>query len=222
MTAQADHFYLPRAEQAKLDAILAAVPGLVDDLAVTLTRQDRFVTGPRIGRRKNESAMPFNPAASDAADALHTELVGWVRLVCEQRAMAYEGGAGTAALSAWLRRWMIALAMTEGAEEALPRIDGVVRECRRITDRPIEPPQPEPNAIQLAHIRGMLLNARGCAAAAREAGVVLTQRRVKHLAEVHAVTAVWTTVDGVRLFRLGDVLDAHLSLLEREHAAEIA
>ncbi|MFC9769459.1 hypothetical protein [Rhodococcus jostii] len=56
------------------------MPELVEELAVTITRRDRIGTPGSAGRKQaREQPLPFNVAAAEAADDLHTTLVAWVR-----------------------------------------------------------------------------------------------------------------------------------------------
>lgn len=90
---EVDGFYLSRREQRELVDILAGVPSLVEDLAVTLTGQARISRGdmgkPR--RRKRDSSLPLHLGAAEASAALHNCLSTWARAVCEQRALDYDG-----------------------------------------------------------------------------------------------------------------------------------
>lgn len=129
-------FYLPREQQAQLAELLDQVPFLVEQLAITICRQDRLGAGPRISRGKSAQPLPYNANASEAADALHDELTQWVRAVCEQRNLTYDSRNDTISLARWLRRWHIALALTEGSDTALHDIEAVILDARRAIDRP--------------------------------------------------------------------------------------
>ena len=122
--SETDGFYLDRRGQRELVSILVGIPALVEDLSVTLTRQGRISRGdmgkPR--RRKRDGTLPLHLGAAEASAELHNCLSTWARAVCEQRALDYDGNDDIIGLARWLRRWVIALAMTEGAEESLPDI----------------------------------------------------------------------------------------------------
>ena len=205
-------FYLPRDQQAQLVELLDQIPFLVEQLAITICRQDRLGGGPRISRGKTAQPLPYNTNASDAADALHDELAGWVRRVCEQRQLDYhEGRDNTISLARWLRRWTIALALTEGAETALHDIETVILDARNAIDRP---PQHRPHIDPelLAEADRQLLNARGIEHLARELDTRyrnLNRRRVHALHEAGRITPA-ANIEGMHLFRVGDVLVAHL------------
>lgn len=205
-------FYLPREQQAELVELLDQVPFLVEQLAITITRQDRLGAGPRISRGKTTQPLPYNANASEAADNLHWELTGWVRRVCEQRNLTYDSRNNTISLARWLRRWIIALALTEGAEAALIDIEAAVSEARHAIDRP-PPHRPHINPELLAEADRQLLNARGIEHLARELDTRyrnLNRRRVHALHEAGRITPA-ANIEGTHLYRIGDVLVAHLS-----------
>lgn len=205
-------FYLPREQQAELVELLDQVPFLVEQLAITICRQDRLGAGPRISRGKSAQPLPFNVDASAAADALHDELTKWVRAVCEQRNLTYDSRNDTISLARWLRRWHIALALTEGSDTALHDIEAVILDARRAIDRP-SPQRPHINPQLLAEADRQLLNARGIEHLARELDTRyrnLNRRRVHALHEAGRITPA-ANIEGMHLFRVGDVLVAHLS-----------
>lgn len=133
-----DDFFLDRPSQAALVELLDQIPGLVEDLAIAITRQDRMASGIKIAKGSDEQPLPFNEDASESARALHDELARWVRLTCEQRRMTYAHTDDTINLARWLQRWIIALAMTEGADQALHDIRYTIRSARASCDRPRE------------------------------------------------------------------------------------
>src|SRR3954469_11779790 len=65
----------------QLERDLGDIPGLVDQLDVTLSRQASGGAG-----GGSERPLPFDPRASEALDGLRTTLVGWTRVLLE----AYE------------------------------------------------------------------------------------------------------------------------------------
>lgn len=147
-TTGADHFYLDRQGQKELINILRSVTALMAGLDAAICCQERFSEGgPRTGKVERSYPLPFNPAASAAATALHQELASWVQFVCEPRGIWYwpEGcthSAGfvgplrehekrapshfsppsTLELADWLDRNVAALALTPGGEESLHAI----------------------------------------------------------------------------------------------------
>lgn len=240
-----NHFFIPRHELTKLKEILSEIPSLAADLPDTITKQARLGEVGRgcRHRRPSEQPLPFHVDAAQVAADLHNALTGWVRLVCEQRAMEYmpigylradfvgplQPGvkrvgrghvASTAEMARWLERHMVALAMTEGSETALDELGHLADTAHRL----ICPPQ---QAIVIdkakeAMARAQLLNANGIATLAKELGEEyrhLTRRRVHVLKEaglIHPLPGPWMSL----MFRVGDVLDAHLALPIRERHAK--
>lgn len=213
-------FYLPRDQQAQLAELLDQIPFLVEQLAITITRQDRLGAGPRISRCKTEQPLPFNIDASEVADRLHWELAQWVRAVCEQRQLDYDSRDDTISLARWLRRWTIALALAEGSDTALTDIETVILDARRAIDRP-PPHRPHINPELLAEADRQLLNARGIEHLARELDTRyrnLNRRRVHALHEAGRITPA-ANIEGTHLYRIGDVLEAHLTHPIRQKTA---
>lgn len=136
------HFLLTRDQIHELEKILDTIPGIVDDLAITLTRQDR-VSVERSGKqgKARSTPLPFHVGASQSLDALTNVLGTWIRHVHEERGLALtlSHETGPAALSVWLRRNINALAATEGADEALADIRDARDEARRCVDIPSGP-----------------------------------------------------------------------------------
>lgn len=205
-------FFLARDLQRKLTEQLGTIPDLVEDLSITITRQAR-VQRPGLGkprRQKPESQVPFHIGASGASAELHNCLAGWVRLVCEQRAIIYEGHGDIVTLARWLRRNMVALALTEGSEESCDDICHHIAQCRRMIDLPPE----DDVVIDRARVNDanrMSLTAGQVEKIAGKLGSIakgLNKRRVETLVRNKMLSPC--SVDGeVQFYRLGDVLDAH-------------
>lgn len=219
-----NHMFIPRHELKKLRELLREIPSLALELGISVTKQARLgeVGRSRKARRPSAPPLPYHLAAADVAEELHNVLVGWVRLTCEQRAMAYTGSVSTPGLAKWLERNVVALAMTEGAETALGEIQDVMRAAEWI----VCPPAPAVvvNDAQLAKARKLRLNASGVATLARELGEEyrhLSKRRVHFLHETKRIEPIpgpWRK-DWV-LFLVGDVMDAHLLVPIRTRHAE--
>ncbi|MFC9768808.1 hypothetical protein [Rhodococcus jostii] len=199
-----DHLFLSRAEIKKLVALLREMPELVEELAVTITRQDRIGTPGSAGKKRGEEQpLPFNVTAAEAADDLHTTLVAWVRHVCESRGVDYDGRDGTLGVARWLDRNVIALAMTEGSGEALDEIQYAMRRARWATDRPRaeDATISDPDRVD---------EARATAVSAAQAERMM--ERLGHPPLKAATVRKWAErrklepVDGGR-YRLGDILD---------------
>ena len=211
--------YLTKAELAKLDAILKTVPWLAHRLDETILRQDRIGGAPIPslgGNDSTEQPLPYNHIASNVRDQLHNTLVSWTRHVLEQRGMYYQGDTSTAGTSRWLRAHIDALALTEGSAEALPDIDAATRSAWRVIDRPEERLRPI-DAEQVEEASETLLNANGIEKLARELGEQyrnLSFRRVLRLRDAGVIEPC-KQVSGLDLYKVGDVLAAHLSYPSR-------
>lgn len=128
-------FFLDRDSQARLVTLLREVPGLVEDLSVTLTRQSRMgISGAKLHARKDAQPLPYDINASEVADDLHNTLTAWARHVCEYRGIEYRGGVGTVSVARWLAEHVESLAMTEGSEEALDEVAYAMGRAREATD----------------------------------------------------------------------------------------
>lgn len=214
-------FFLPKHLQNELRDKLSTVPGLVEELAITITRQSRIQRGglAPLRRQKPGSRIPFHIAAADAADELHNALASWARFVCEARQVFYTGHDDDISLSRWLRRNMVALALTEGSEEAHADLMARIEECRRQIDLPPE----DEIVIDRARVREanrQVLTAgqvERIAAKLGPLGAGLNKRRVETLARNGLRPCA---SDGEVLFyRLGDVLDAHHRHVRRQKKA---
>lgn len=209
-----DSFFLDKGSQHKLREELASIPRMIGELSVTLTRQAR-VQRPGLSksrRRKPESQVPIHLGAEEAAQKLHNCLSTWVRLVCEQRAIVWDKGNDIITLAKWLRINMIALALTEGSEEAYEDIKAATDECWRQIDIPAD----DDIMIDRARVHEanrVVVTAGQVEKLANKMGAIgkgLNKRRVETLAARRKNPLRPCAVDGdVKFFRLGDVLDAH-------------
>lgn len=217
--ADADHYYLTRAEQNLLVTLLRDVPDLIVELDIVISKQARLGgVGGKTTKAGLSELWPYSLHASLAANALHNAIVTWVRATCEQRGITYAGGTSTTTLAQWLDRHIISLAMTEGAGEALDDIGMQIDHARNIVYPPHRPIVVEQSRVEEA-LRTPL-NAHGIAAAAKELGEEyrnLTTRRVHHLRELQRIKPLvslsksWTPKWPAR-YELGRVLEAHLAV----------
>lgn len=218
-------FYLDKIQQAKLRDKLGLVPALVEDLAVTITRQARIQKSglgkPR--RQRPESRLPFHLGAAEAADELHSCLVAWVRFVCEERQMHYRDSDNDISLARWLRRNIVTLALIEGSEEACDELCERIDECRRHVDLP-----PDDDVV-IDRVRVEAANRSvitlstidGIASRLGDIGKGLNRDRLRLLAKRGDVRPVSEDPDtGTRFYRLGDVLHAHHNREKRKAATK--
>jgi hypothetical protein len=222
MTTGADHLYASRAELKKLSTYLRGMRELMVDMTVTIAKLDRIGTKVRVRRVRKQSELdPMNFDAAACADELHNAVTGWVRLVCEKRKLPVPAGLDVTHKAAeWLDDNLMSLGMTEGAERALDDIGKAFDRCLHHVV-----PRPEPIIVDQAQVvraRDEELNASGIETAARELGEEyrhLTRKRVNNLHQCgHIAPARVSLTAGIPVYRLGDVLDAHLRVPIRKRA----
>ncbi len=239
-----DHLLIPRFELKSLSETLRRIPGLAVDLELLTTRQATIGCSSIGGgtRRDRVYPLPYSERGSEAMEVLHNTLGTWVRHVCEARLIPYLPIGYThrhgefvgplredqrrmppgynadtpAALSRWLDRNLISLAMTEGCEEAPDEIKHAVKFVLRALDRrpePIKYVDPARVAEAERDARDALLSAAGIAALAKQLGAPyekLTARRVYTLSKAGKIAKRTLDIDE-DVFRCGDVFDAHLA-----------
>lgn len=221
-------FYLDREGQRVLRELLAGIPGLVEDLSVTITRQSRVAprNSMKLYRPKPESRVPFNIGAAEASDGLNTCLATWVRFTCENRQVPYTDRKDAISLARWLNRNVVGLALCEGSEEAHTDIAYHVHECRRRIDLP---PDDEIDTIPRSKINeaNRMIVTSGqvekLAAKLGELGKNLTAQRVHSLNRGGYLRPI--SIDGetgTKLYRLGDVLHAHYTCVKRAKRSKAA
>lgn len=208
-------FFLDRRLQNMLRDKLAEVPSLVEELSVTITRRDHIrkagLGSPR--RSRPESQVPFNIDASEAADELHNALATWVRHVCEERHIIYTDSGDILTLARWLRRNMVALALTEGSPEAYGDLVDKIDACRSRIDLPPDDRVVIDGTRVAAANRSVVTldTVGGVAARLGPMGKGLNRDRLRLLAKRGDVRPYGAPDPdtGTRFYRLGDVLHAH-------------
>lgn len=221
----ANHLFIERHDLKVLRRLLHGIPELATELGIAVTKQARLgeVGRSRKPRRPSEQPLPYNLQASEVAEELHNFLTGWARLVCEQRAIEYQGPTSTPGVANWLERHVYSLAMTEGAETVLPELEQILKAAEFIVCPPARPITVD--AAKYARARKVRLNASGIAVLAQELGEEyrnLTARRVRVLRDAGLIAPIpgpWRP-DWPDLYQVGDVLDAHLTLPIRERHAK--
>ena len=118
-----------------LKAELRAVPWLVEQLEVTLTRQARV--GQRNGPRSAEHPLPFHVNAAVDLETLRDGLGMWATTVAEQRQIQVDA-VGSVALASWLLRWAGEVAQHPDAAELHGDILAMTAAARRTIDLPAE------------------------------------------------------------------------------------
>lgn len=216
-TPDANGRYLDSAGENEVLQLLWQVPDIVetlDGICCDGYRQ-RISYEPRVSSSGPTSVTPYNTSADDASDYLDNELWTWANHVCEHRHQRYEGPVTSTGMADWLRKHIVALAMTPGADEAPHAFRRIIRSARRAARMSGEPEMWRYGSIDAA--RNTELNASGIALAAKELGpeyAKLTRERVKSLRRTGRITPV-REYDGIPIYRLGDVLDAHRATATR-------
>ncbi|WP_067825849.1 hypothetical protein [Nocardia inohanensis] len=214
-SAEPNHLNLDRPALRSLADLLCQIPALSEDLEDSVTGRSRLgEPNYRLSSRTSDQPLPFSVSAAKVRDHLHTLLVSWVRVICEQRALDYSGPTSTAGLSIWLHRNLISLAMTEGLDTAPEELRMVVEAAERIICPPLEKITVDATALEVA--RRARLNVSGIATLARELGEpfsAVTARRIQTLRDAGRIIPVpgpWAP-DWPELFVVGEVFDAHLA-----------
>lgn len=214
MINEDDQFFIPRHIQRCIQTLLREVPEVAADLAAAIACGDgyssRISFDPKVSMGERERPLAWNVSAQDAADELGNELSTWARHVCESRAIDYDGSTSVAGVAHWLDRNIISLALTEGCEQAHDSIQHALRVARRSTGMSAGKERVVDEA-RVALAAREELNKRGCSILAKQMGGIfseVTQRRVDYLYEAKAIAPV--RMHGKeRIYRFGDVLDAH-------------
>lgn len=137
-----DGFYLCQAHRTQLADALRAVPGLTEDLDVTITRQSR-TGGQKHGARSSTRPLPWNEHASSCRIELNAILNAW----------AYEAhhthpdrrdpldvihASDTAELANWLRAHLHHAAQLDAAGDLYAEILDAITQATRAVDLPPE------------------------------------------------------------------------------------
>lgn len=130
--------------EAELGRALASVPGVVDDLHVTLAKQHTR-TGSGTADVEDDPApavlhigpLPYDARASEAMWVLRSALVGWVRVLQEAKPEPWPRDSSTS-MAAWLSERLQRLVRHPAAQEAHGEIAEAVRAAQRVTDRPAD------------------------------------------------------------------------------------
>lgn len=214
--------YLDSAGENKVLQLLWQVPDIVETLAGIYCDgyRQRISYEPRVSSSGPTSVTPYNTSADDAFDYLENELWTWANHVCEHRGLRYEGPVTTVGMADWLCKHIVALTMTPGADEAPAALRRVIRSARRAARMPSEPETWHYGSTAAA--RDTQLNASGIAVAAKELGpeyARLDRERVKSLRKTGRITPIRVNSEGVPVYRLGDVMDAHLATATRNRVS---
>ncbi len=118
----------------KLDRALGDLGSLLEDLDVTLTRQARKRPAPG-NHERDDRPLPYELGASRVAGDLKAVLVGWARLVSEEREIALTCRDESGSIADWLMHHVHFLACHDAAADAYAEIIGAVGQIQRAIDR---------------------------------------------------------------------------------------
>jgi hypothetical protein len=117
----------------QLERALGDIPAVVHQLNLTLAKQTRYAD--RAERGGNEQPLPMDPQASAAASELRAHLVGWVRLVAEERGWALPEDT-LDSMSRWMLHHTEWLRHHQAGHDCVEELTGDMRVARRVIDRP--------------------------------------------------------------------------------------
>ncbi|NMM84300.1 hypothetical protein B2J88_07995 [Rhodococcus sp. SRB_17] len=206
-----NHWFIPKQQQVEIVDALNEVPDIVADLVAASCSTLRVANwNPKVSTGENVQPLPYNVTAVDAQDRLLICLEAWVYWLADARNMQITENT-VVGYAEWLQRNILLLAATEGSQSAHHAITTETRHARRATNT--RPAKPVIHAVDVAQARNRLLNANGCATLAKEIGVEgLTRVRINTLhlnGHIEPVQRVGRTL----IYRVGDVLDAHETVI---------
>lgn len=116
---------------------LGDVPALLEEVDITITRQQAAGQHGTSTARPAERPLPWNEKAAEALRALHSTLVGWVRFCDEEQVRSRDPRDGlpeddTADLARWLMWRVDGLAFHELGHDAVDQIADAAAQCWRI------------------------------------------------------------------------------------------
>lgn len=185
-----------------------------DELENAITCQVAF-TDKTLARVTSDSETPlmFNERASNAAHELLCTLRTWTNYVATEKDLPWPGDGRAPHYARWLSRHAFHLASTGRAAQAYTEIIDSYNTAIDTVDRPVEKTRTIDHS-KVEEARAWELNRDGIATAAREIGgpyAGLTARRVRTLSRAGRIEPLRCVVESrAEIYRLGDVLDAHL------------
>lgn len=111
------------------------MPGLYEELMVTLTRQDKLTKAGDKVKGQGETALMFNAAASEVKWVLDNTISTWARDIAEMYPHRALTATSTAEAAAWMADGAGLLAEHPAAKELYDEITDVVKQVRRVIDR---------------------------------------------------------------------------------------
>ena len=118
---------------ATLDRALGDLGALLEDLDTALSRQSRKRPA-RGNHERDDKPLPYDLGASRAASELKGYLVGWARLVSEERGVPLTCRDDSRSIAMWLDPHVAWLSTHAAAADAYSEIVGAVNNIRRTID----------------------------------------------------------------------------------------
>lgn len=112
---------------------LHAVPDLVADLLITLSRQDRIAPQRNVGR-SSTTPLVFDVVASRELRALHFYLSSWVRCLAEDNGIEARPENNATACAAWLVEHLALARRHDAADDIKYELHRAVVSARQATD----------------------------------------------------------------------------------------
>lgn len=117
----------------KLDRALGDIGSLLEDLDTALTRQAKKRPA-RGNHARDDSPLPYDVGASKAGGDLKAVLVGWARLVSDERGAGLTCRDDSSSIADWLLHHVTWLSRHDAAADAYSEIVGAVNNIRRTID----------------------------------------------------------------------------------------
>ncbi|NKR75811.1 hypothetical protein GS688_07805 [Rhodococcus hoagii] len=193
-----------------------------DELENAITCQVAF-TDKTLARVTSDSETPlmFNERASNAAHELLCTLRAWTNYVATEKGLPWPGDGRAPHFAHWLSRHIYDVAGTDRAGDAYTEIVDAYNQAIDTIDRPAEKTRVIDDA-KVHEARAWELHRDGIQTAARQIGgpyTGLTARRVRTLARAGRIQPIRCVVETrAEIYRLGDVLDAHLAHPTRQRS----
>ncbi|MBM4489694.1 hypothetical protein GS471_16990 [Rhodococcus hoagii] len=219
----ADQLNLDRSQiRLLVDRLDLIVKWVHDELENAITCQVAF-TDKTLARVTSDGETPlaFNERASDCAHELLGTLRSWTNYVATEQRLPWPGDGRAPHFAHWLSRHIYDVAGTDRAGDAYTEIVDAYNQAIDTIDRPAEKTRVIDDA-KVHEARAWELHRDGIQTAARQIGgpyTGLTARRVRTLARAGRIQPIRCVVETrAEIYRLGDVLDAHLAHPTRQRS----
>lgn len=214
-----DDLTVTRAELEILKEKLEQVVDLERRMAIALTDGQSRMSDGGLGIRRPQpgSREPYSIHVDVLLDELQSELTTTVRHICESRGLSYEGSGYPTALSKWLIRYRVAIAVMPDGAEIFEKLCKLVDRCARsmnTTEREYVIDQEMVNEANRSIVT--LSTIEPIARKLGDVGKGLNRDRMRTLTKRGGLAHASEDEDTkTKFYRLGDVLEAHQSYSSR-------